>query len=57
MVFFQFGARWVKVLLTCVLKLCEGFLQVLGFLGKLLDAVHYAGAVIVIGDCQFLAAR
>jgi hypothetical protein len=34
----------------------EGFLQVLGVLGKLLDALHNAGTVIVIGNCRFHAA-
>jgi hypothetical protein len=34
----------------------EGFLQVLGVLGKLLDALCNAGAVIVIGNCRFPAA-
>jgi hypothetical protein len=34
----------------------EGFLQALGVLGKLLDALHNAGAVIIIGDCHFCAA-
>jgi hypothetical protein len=34
----------------------EGFLQVLGVLGELLDALRNAGAVIVIGDCRFRAA-
>jgi hypothetical protein len=43
-------------LLACLLKLGEGFLQVLGFLGKLLDAGN-AGAVIVIGNCWFCAAK
>jgi ABC-type transport system involved in cytochrome c biogenesis permease component len=54
--FFQFRVRQVGVLLACLLKLCEGFLQVLGFLGKLLDIVRYAGTVIVIGNCWFLSA-
>jgi formylmethanofuran dehydrogenase subunit C len=43
-------------LLVCFLKLGKGFLQVLGVLGKLLDALHNAGTVIVIGDCRFRAA-
>jgi hypothetical protein len=43
-------------LFGCLLKLGEGFLQVLGVLGKLLDALRNAGAVVVIGDCRFCAA-
>jgi hypothetical protein len=54
--FFWFGARQVGVLLACLLKLGEGFLQVLGVLGKLLDALCNAGAVVVIGDCRFRSA-
>jgi hypothetical protein len=34
----------------------EGFLQVLGVFGKLLDALRNAGAVVVIGNCRFGAA-
>jgi hypothetical protein len=33
----------------------EGFFQVLGVLGKLLDALHNAGAVVIIGNCRFRA--
>jgi hypothetical protein len=43
-------------LLACFLKLGKGFLQVLGVLGKLLDALRNAGAVVVIGNCRFCAA-
>jgi hypothetical protein len=43
-------------LLVCFLKLGKGFLQVLGVLGELLDALCNAGAVVVIGDCRFRAA-
>jgi hypothetical protein len=50
--FFRFEVRQVGVLFVCLLKLCEGFLQVLGVLGKLLDALRNAGIVIIIGDCR-----
>jgi hypothetical protein len=33
------------------------FFQVLGFLGKLFDAEPYAGTIIVICNCWFLAAQ
>jgi hypothetical protein len=38
------------------LKLGKGFLQAPGVLGKLLDALRNAGAVVIIGDCRFCAA-
>jgi hypothetical protein len=34
----------------------EGFLQVLGVLGELLDALRNDGTVVVIGNCRFRAA-